>query len=192
SPTKETAETVRAAAKAMGDAGASVEEAEPPGNDQCRELVYGLFQADAGIPVRETLEAAGTREFHALFQNTQKWMGSNPMTAAELGRLLVRVDEYRSEITKFMQAYDVLLCPVAAFPSTKHGEMWEDDILPGFTYTYPHNLTAWPVAVVRCGTSPEGLPIGVQIAARPWRDDVALAAAAQLEAALGGWQKPPI
>ena len=44
-----------------------------------------------------------------------------------------------------------------------------------------HNLTGWPAAVVRCGTSRTGLPIGVQIAANPWREDVALALARVLE-----------
>jgi len=28
--------------------------------------------------------------------------------------------------------------------------------------------------------------------ARPWREDVALAVAQYLEAALGGWQRPPL
>jgi len=51
-------------------------------------------------------------------------------------------------------------------------------------------LTGWPVVVVRSGTSPEGLPIGVQVAARPWREDVALSVAQQIETALGGWQRP--
>jgi amidase len=46
--------------------------------------------------------------------------------------------------------------------------------------------------VVRGGTSPEGLPIGVQLVARPWREDVALAVAQSLEGALGGWQRPPL
>ena len=36
------------------------------------------------------------------------------------------------------------------------------------------NLTGWPVVVVRAGTSPEGLPIGIQIVARPWHEHVAL------------------
>jgi amidase len=44
-----------------------------------------------------------------------------------------------------------------------------------------HNLTGWPAAVVRCGTSKEGLPIGVQIAANPWREDITLAIARVLE-----------
>ena len=33
------------------------------------------------------------------------------------------------------------------------------------SYTTPHNLTGWPAATVRCGTSADGLPIGVQVAA---------------------------
>jgi len=55
-----------------------------------------------------------------------------------------------------------------------------------------YNLTGWPAAVVRAGTSAEGLPIGVQIVARPWEEHVTLAVARRLEEALGGWQVPPI
>jgi amidase len=51
-----------------------------------------------------------------------------------------------------------------------------------------HNLTGWPAAVVRCGETSEGLPIGVQIAAAPWREDIALAIALRLEQEFGGWQ----
>lgn len=63
--------------------------------------------------------------------------------------------------------------------------------MPAFSYTMAHNLTGWPGAVVRCGTSPEGLPIGVQIVARPWREDVALAVSEYLETVMGGWKRPP-
>jgi amidase len=41
---------------------------------------------------------------------------------------------------------------------------------------------------VRAGVSPEGLPIGVQVVARPWREDVALAVAQIIETTLGGWK----
>ena len=53
-------------------------------------------------------------------------------------------------------------------------------------------LVGRPGAVVRGGTSPEGLPIGVQIVAKQWREDVALAGAAVIEKALGGWKAPPM
>ena len=37
-----------------------------------------------------------------------------------------------------------------------------------------------------------GLPIGVQVFARPWREDVAVAAARQMEFDRGGWVTPPL
>lgn len=52
-----------------------------------------------------------------------------------------------------------------------------------------HSLTGWSVVVVRGGTSPKSLPISVQVVA-PWREDVALIVAQQIETALGGWQRP--
>jgi amidase len=45
---------------------------------------------------------------------------------------------------------------------------------------------------VRAGTSPDGLPIGVQLVAHPWREDIALAAARVVEAATGGWRAPAL
>jgi amidase len=92
-----------------------------------------------------------------------------------------------------MQQYDLLICPANRTPA----EPWPDELKPqipdskniGFTTTY--NNTGWPGAVVRAGTSPEGLPIGVQLIAQPWREDVSLAAAYFVEAASGfGYQKP--
>ena len=40
------------------------------------------------------------------------------------------------------------------------------------------------------GASAAGLPIGMQIIAKPWREDVALALAAVVERELGGYQAP--
>ncbi len=64
----------------------------------------------------------------------------------------------------------------------------EEKNFKGFSYTMTHNLTGWPAAVVRCGTSSTGLPIGVQIAAAPWREDIVLGVAKRLEEVFGGWQ----
>jgi amidase len=45
---------------------------------------------------------------------------------------------------------------------------------------------------VPCGVSPEGLPIGLQVIAGPWREHLALAVAAYLERALGAYRAPNI
>jgi amidase len=42
------------------------------------------------------------------------------------------------------------------------------------------------------GETATGLPIGVQIVARPWREDVALKVAQLLEETFGGWMQTPI
>jgi amidase len=111
-------------------------------------------------------------------------------TAAELSGLLVQLDIYRATTLSFMERYDAILCPVNAVPAPLHGASW--DQIETYSYTVAYNLTGWPAAVVRGGTSAGGLPIGVLVIARPWGEDVALAVAAYLEGALGGWQAPGI
>jgi amidase len=95
-------------------------------------------------------------------------------------------DQFRTAMLGFVARYDLILCPVADAPAVPLGTAGNG------IYCLPYSLTGYPCAVVRAGTSPEGLPIGVQVVARPWREDVALAAAGQIESALGGWRPPPL
>jgi aspartyl-tRNA(Asn)/glutamyl-tRNA(Gln) amidotransferase subunit A len=45
------------------------------------------------------------------------------------------------------------------------------------------NMLGWPAVSVPCGTDSLGLPVGIQLAALPWREDHCLAAALAVEAA---------
>ena len=72
----------------------------------------------------------------------------------------------------FMEHHDAIVCPACARPALPHGHSMARDMIPAFSYTMTYNLTGWPAAVLRAGTSPEGLPIGIQVVARPWREDV--------------------
>jgi amidase len=112
------------------------------------------------------------------------------MSAADLYRTLRRWDVFRAEMLAFADHYDLLLSPVFPSPARPHGGMNVPGEIEPTSYTTPASLTGWPAATVRAGTSPEGLPIGVQLVARPWRDDVALAAALAVERALGGYRPP--
>jgi aspartyl-tRNA(Asn)/glutamyl-tRNA(Gln) amidotransferase subunit A len=51
--------------------------------------------------------------------------------------------------------------------------------------TGPFNALGWPAISVPCGRDAQGMPVGLQIAALPWREQDCLAAAAVVEAALG-------
>ena len=153
-------------------------------------LFSDLGAADGRAWVRRLLDAAGTTEVHPWLQS--RISGSRVMTSDEFGRVLEDLDGYRSDLLAFMESYDAILCPASPYPAIPHGTWLEEFGRGAFTYTAAYNLAGWPGAVVRGGTSPEGLPIGVQIVTRPWREDVALAVARYLEGALGGWQPPPL
>lgn len=86
-----------------------------------------------------------------------------------------------------MQQYDVIITPVMELPAQPHGQPEG-----GIAYTLTYSLVGYPAVIVRLGTSPDGLPVGVQVVARPWRDDIALAVAAFLEKRFGGWQPPAL
>jgi amidase len=106
------------------------------------------------------------------------------LSAAEAFGLLQRWNGFRATMLTFLEQHDVIVCPTCAQPALPHRASSENQ--PAFSYTMTYNLTGWPAAVVRAGSSSEGLPIGVQIVARPWREAVALAVAQHLETALGG------
>ncbi len=95
-------------------------------------------------------------------------------------------------MNSFLQNYDVILSPVNADPALLHGSTADRASSGTFTYTVTYNMTGWPGTVVRGGTSPEGLPIGLQVIAAPGREDVTLAVAKHLETALGGFQPPSV
>ncbi len=189
-PTAAIQDTVRRAAQALTDIGVVVEEVCPQALERSHRLASALAAADGRAWVRRLLAQAGTTEVHP-------WLAANlvqveSMPVADFTKLLEDLDQFRSAMLAFMEHYDVILCPVNALPALPHGT-WREAFRQGAaSYTQAYNLTGWPGAVVRGGTSPEGLPIGVQIVARPWREDVALAVAQVLEEALGGWQRPPL
>jgi amidase len=192
SPTPQTVGVVKAAAKVLSDAGVAVEENRPAGIEQTWDIVTRLFAADGGAVVREFFQRIGTTELSPLVQRALEKFPPYAMSTTEFLGLMFRWDMFRSAMLSFLDRYDVILCPVNAYPAMLHGTMWDDDKLPALSYTATYNLTGWPAVVVRGGTSPEGLPINVQVVARPWREDVALAVAQYIETTLGGWQRPPL
>jgi amidase len=97
-----------------------------------------------------------------------------------------RWDAFRSLMLQFMTGFDLILSPVAPEVAPPYRMKLTGE--HQFSYTIPYSLSGNPCVVVRAGASPEGLPIGVQVVARNWRDDVALRAARAIERALGGWR----
>lgn len=191
-PTDEIAAVVRDAALVLADAGAEVVEARPPVPADAYDLILGLYGADAGAALRMLLMLSGTSEMSPLMMRLLEILGAKSLTAGDLTALVLQLDMWRSEMLSFMRDYDLLVCPPCARPAMEHGTTFDEENQLFFSYTMIYNMTGWPGAVVRAGATAGGLPLGAQFVARPWREDVALASALEVERALGGWRRPTL
>lgn len=185
----EIAAVVERAAREMAAAGAVVEAARPAGIEESLELLGSLMRgADGGLWLRRLLATTGTRPEES---SLVRYLGLTPDTPAEgMVAVIERWDRFRQRLLAFMADYDLILCPAMASPALPHGT-YTGENYPNFSYTMTYNLTGWPAVVIPAGFSGEGLPLGLQIVAGPWREEVALAAAHHLETSFGGWQPSP-
>jgi amidase len=188
-PTPETMTTIRAAADALRDAGARVDERVPPDQARAVDLWERLVDADGHAWLRRLMAHAGTEGIGSYAGRADRMFASAPLPGDELTALVEAVDDVRASMLGWMRDVDLIVSPVLPRPALPHGDGHTSAFAD--TYSEVHNLTGWPAAVVRGGTSPEGLPIGVQLIGQPWREDVVLAGARVVEDALGGWQPPP-
>jgi amidase len=177
----QTAGVVRAAADALTNAGARVEERRPPGIEQSYDLEMKVIGPDGGDGLRQYLKAIGSTRTHPLLEQWLVKLEPYRTTLEGFAGYWASLYQFRADLFAFFQNYDVIVSPVYPQGALAHGESTTDANFPGFSYTMTYNLTGWPAAVVRFGTSSEGLPIGVQIAAHPCREDIALAVALHLD-----------
>jgi amidase len=190
--TPETVQTVRNVATALSKMGMPVEEARPSGIEQTFEIFCKLAAADGGAGIQLMFQQAGTAEPSPLVARMAGILRPLALSSAEFGGVLAQLDFFRMTMLSFLEQHDVILCPVNAAPALPHGTTFDEDKFPGFSYTMTYNLTGWPAVVVRGGTSAEGLPIGIQIVTRPWREDVALKVAQLIETISGDKKRSSI
>jgi Asp-tRNA(Asn)/Glu-tRNA(Gln) amidotransferase A subunit family amidase len=195
--TQETRDAVNAAAAALRDAGFRVEPFHPRCLEQLRKLWWKFF-VQCGAMFYEPTIAGKRYQLSPIFTEfLQIAASAPPLTAAELLYAWAELDLLRAQTLEEMKAYPVLLCPVASIPAFRHGERaWtvqgrSVEYLDAVRYTQWFNSLAAPAAVVPVGRSPEGLPIGVQIVARPFEDEIALGVAGIVDKAFG-YRPPPM
>jgi Asp-tRNA(Asn)/Glu-tRNA(Gln) amidotransferase A subunit family amidase len=195
--TPETRTAVQAAASALREAGFQVEPFMLRTLERLRQLWWKFF-VQCGAMFYARAIRGQERQLSPIFN---EFLGFSealpPLTSTELLEAWAELDLIRSKTLKEMSAYPVLLCPVASIPAFRHGEReWiiegrAVNYLDAVRHTQWFNAFSAPAAVVPVGRSPQGLPIGVQIVARPFQDEIALGVAAILDAAFG-YKPPPI
>ncbi len=196
--TGETHAAVRTAAEALRRVGFRVEPFRPVGLETARQLWWKLFGIAGGMllgPMTKGHEA----DLSPILKQFASWVAAEPShTGQTLLDTWIQRDVVRMQVFAQMREAPILLCPVASVPAFKHGERsWKIDgqtvqYLDAWSYCEWFNLLGTPAVVVPVGRSAEGLPIGVQIVARPWEEELVLAVAAAVEKECGGWREPPI
>jgi amidase len=195
--TPETRAAIQSAATVLREAGFNVEPFRPSTLETLRQLWWKFFvQCGAmfyapEIQGREAELSPIFKEFLSI-AHTQKELSSMELLTA-----WAELDLLRAKTLEELKRYPVLLCPVASVPAFHHGERaWTIEgrtvaYLDAWRHTQWFNALAAPAAVVPVGRSPEGLPIGVQIVARPYQDETALGVAAIVDKAFG-YRPPPM
>ncbi|HUB29724.1 MAG TPA: amidase [Terracidiphilus sp.] len=195
--TPETRAAVRAAASVLSDAGFHVEAFRPRALEALRKLWVQFF-VQCGAMFYEPAIRGKEKHLSPVFAEFLGIAEALPsLTATELLNAWAELDLLRARMLEEMSAHPVLLCPVASVPAFRHGERaWTVEgrtveYLDAWRFTQWFNVLACPAAVVPAGKSSEGLPIGVQIVARPFEDEAALGIADIVDKAFG-YQPPPM
>ena len=195
--TEETRQAVRDAAQALERQGFNVQRFRPKALEEARRLWWIFFVQCGAMFYQQAIERR-EEQLSPIFQGVLEIAhAEKPLTADSLLRAWAECDMVRHKLLAEMQPFPILLCPVCAVPAFRHGEReWTVEgqrvrYLDAMRYTQWFNLFAAPAAVVPVGRSAEGLPIGVQIAGRPFEDEAVLVVAACVEREFG-YQAPPI
>jgi Asp-tRNA(Asn)/Glu-tRNA(Gln) amidotransferase A subunit family amidase len=183
----QTRAALAAAVSALADAGAATVEVGAPWDEDPTALFFACVAADGGVQLRADVGEAGAHvpQFQALIEA----VGRARPTAAGWFAVQRRVFALRARLRALAASVDVLLCPVVPGPAPRHGEPPGGPVAAGedpyraFDYVHLLALGGLPAASVPAG-SQDGMPLGVQVAAAPFREDRVLAAAAAIEARL--------
>ncbi|MFE2429407.1 amidase [Streptomyces sp. NPDC059373] len=165
------ADAVTTAALAFEAAGAVVEPVQPV---LTREMLDGL---DSFWRMRAWLDlsALPAERRAKVLPGILAWAeGGKDLSGPEVFRGFSQMDAMSVAANRLTRTHDFLLSPVAPIPAFRAELAYptDDPALPleHIAFTVPFNMSGQPAVSVNCGWTPDGLPIGLQIAGRRFDD----------------------
>jgi Asp-tRNA(Asn)/Glu-tRNA(Gln) amidotransferase A subunit family amidase len=195
--TPETQAAVKRAAEALASQGLHVEPLKLTGLDHVLDVWWFFF----GPVVAHLFEPSIDGHEDQLSPIFTEYLSfARPETAVTVDQILdacAKRDFLRAEILRQVREVPILLSPVSSHPAFLHGQGTyrsgaEQCYRDTMRYSQWLNLAGFPGASVPMASSPEGLPIGVQVIGHPHEEELVLAVAEQIEQARGPWQPPPL
>ena len=197
----EVAALVREAIRVLEREGAAVGEIAFPDSEALLESQRTIISTDAAA-------------YHAAdLRDRAGQIGADVLERLRVGQAVTgeayalarrRRAELRRDLLEGLAGYDALAAPTTAIaaPPAATAERGETGAERGGTaavaaaarltaLTSPFNLTGLPAISVPCGFTSEGLPVGLQIAAAPWREATVLRVARAYERATSWRDRRP-
>jgi aspartyl-tRNA(Asn)/glutamyl-tRNA(Gln) amidotransferase subunit A len=178
--------SLEGAARALAAAGAAVTWEDPPLWNM-RAAFVTIWEAAYGSAVMMT-----PAERLTLFDPGLLDIGRRGLALPAVEEKLAQMERTRftHAMVTFHIRFDLLLCPTLPLGAFRAGHAVNTPDLVRYPewydwtpFTWPFNLTKQPCASVPWGVDGEGLPVGVQLVATHFREDLVLRGSAVLEAA---------
>lgn len=194
--TPETLSTIRRAAQHLCDLDYRVEPFTLRNLDRALELWWFFFGPVVADLIRHTAQGQEDSLSPMLREYLAISAAESKVTLASFMNACAERDLVRAELFRQLRDVPILLSPVSTAPAFEHGK---GNYRSGDPYNYRDtmrfcqwlNLAGFPGLSLPFGKSPEGLPINIQLIARPYEEELLLAVAETLEQARGPWQEPP-
>ena len=174
---------VRAAARLLASLGARCVEAALPHIDIVRETQRRIIGVEAAAFHADTLARADVEQVVGRDVLERLRAGAR-VTGTEHAAARRQREVIRRAWEHVLRDHDLILTPATPIPAPPR--QGEDAVAVAArlnALTSPFNLTGLPAISVPCGYTTEGLPIGLQLAAAPWREATLLRTAYAYERA---------
>ncbi len=175
---RDVADALDSAARKLEEMGCIVEEAKPgfeiPHRDLCTLWSAALADVVDSMSLSVSQKALMDPGLINLVES------ASSLTVRDYVAARLTVGRLKAAMGRFHENYDLLLTPTMPITAFAVGH----DVPPGSAmsdwtewspFTYPFNMTGQPTASVPCGFDRIGLPIGMQLIAPWFRDDLVLA-----------------
>ncbi len=178
----EVGESVIRAIARLGELGANIEEISLPMMVHSAAVSSLIIMVDAASLHKEGL---ATRLDQYDYNNRIRLLAGSIVPAQAYQRALKARHALRQEILDALNQVDVLVMPTSSIPASlipdSAGINSKQEVLDGYagrrSFTSPFNLASVPALSVPCGFTRSNLPIGLQIAGRPFEEQTVFNAA---------------
>ena len=180
---------VRGAARALGSLGAVVVEETLPRTHQLRETQRAILSVDAATFHRDRMRER-PQDFGV--DVLQRLRAGESISGVQTAQARRDQAEIRREWIRTLSHVDLILTATTPIPAPpREGQDAVAAAIRLTSNTAPFNVTGLPAVSIPCGFTKGGLPIGLQLAAGPWREALLLRAARAYEAATEWSERHP-